>query len=152
MVEWHIDRSRTVVLLCSQMHEGGHEAVAAVQRVGGERMRVLVAVEQRQRAYAEAVAEAIGTLRPRLKVSVATPEGFEEELALLRPELVVCDRAEPAGSDEPLAWVEFLVDSDRPSRVRVGRRHRELTDPSFVELLAIVDEAWTLRCAMPVVA
>ena len=115
-------------------------------------MRVLVAVEQRHRAYAEAVAEAISTLRPRLKVSVAAAEGFGEELALLRPELVVCDRAEPAGSDEPLAWVEFLVDSDRPSRVRVGRRYRELTDPSFVELLAIVDEAWTLRCAMPVVA
>jgi hypothetical protein len=115
-------------------------------------MRVLVAVEHRHRAYAEGVAEAIGTLRPRLEVSVAAPEGFEEELALLRPELVDCDRAEPAGSDEPLAWVEFLVDSDRPSRVRVGRRHRELTDPSFVELLAIVDEAWALRSAMPVVA
>jgi hypothetical protein len=115
-------------------------------------MRVLVAVEQRHRAYAEAVAEAIGTLRPRLKVSVAAAEGFEEELALLRPELVVSDRAEPEGSDEPLGWVEFLVDSDRPSRVRVGRRHRELTDPSFVELLAIVDEAWTLSREMPVVA
>ena len=115
-------------------------------------MRVLVAVEHRHRAYAAAVAEAIGALRPRLEVSVAAPDGFEEELARLRPELVVCDRAEPAGSDEPLAWVEFLVDADRPSRVRVGRRLRELPDPSFVELLAIVDEAWTLRCAMPVVA
>jgi hypothetical protein len=111
-----------------------------------------MSVEKKHRAYGEAIAEAIGALRPHLKVSVAAPEQFEEEFARLGPELVVCDRPDPAGPGEPLAWVEFLVDADRPATVRVGERRRELANPSFIELLAIVDEAWTLVRTMPEVA
>ena len=117
-----------------------------------EQMRVLMSVERRPRVYGEAIAEAIGALRPRLQVSVAAPESFEEELTRLRPEVVVCDRPDPAESDDALAWVEFFVDADRPSEVRVGSRRREIMNPSFIELLAVVDEAWTLARAMPVVA
>ncbi len=115
-------------------------------------MRVLMSVERRHSAYGKAVAEAIGALRPRLQVSVVKPESFEEELARLRPEIVVCDRPHPAASDDALAWVEFFSDGDRPSEVRVGGRRREIVNPSFIELLAVVDEAWTLARAMPVVA
>jgi hypothetical protein len=115
-------------------------------------MRVLMSVERRHRTYGEAIAEAIGALRPRLQVSVVKPESFEEELARLRPDVVVCDRTDPAGSDDALAWVEFFADGDRPSKVRVGERRREIPNPSFIELLAVVDEAWSLVRAMPVVA
>ncbi len=115
-------------------------------------MRVLMSVERRHRTYGEAIAEAIGALRPRLQVSVVTPESFEEELTRLRPEVVVCDRPDPAGSDAALAWVEFFADDDRPSDVRVGGHRREIVNPSFIELLAVVDEAWMLARAMPVVA
>ncbi len=115
-------------------------------------MRVLMSVEKKHRAYAEAIAEAIGALRPHLKVSAATPERFEEELARLSPELVVFDRADPARPEETLAWVEYLVDDERPTRVRVGRRRRELANPSSIELLAIVDEARTLAHTIPEVA
>ncbi len=115
-------------------------------------MRVLMSVERRHRTYGEAIAEAIGALRPRLRVSVVVPENFEEELTRLRPEVVVCDRPDPVGPDDTLAWVEFFVDPDRPSEVRVGGRRREIMNRSFIELLAVVDEAWTLARAMPVVA
>ncbi len=115
-------------------------------------MRVLMSVSRRQRAYGDAVAEAIGALRPHLQVTVTAPESFEDELARLGPELVVCDRPAPAGQDETLAWVEFLMDGDRPARVRVGDSRRELFNPSFVELLSIVDEAWALARAIPEVA
>jgi hypothetical protein len=115
-------------------------------------MRVLVSVGRRHHTYGKAIAEAIGALRPRLQVSVAAPESFEEELTRLRPEVVVCDRPDPVGPDGTLAWVEFFVDADRPSEFRVGGRRREIIDPSFIELLAVVDEAWTLARAMPVVA
>ena len=115
-------------------------------------MRVLMSLERRNRTYGEAIAEAIGALRPRLQVSVAAPETFEEELTHLRPEVVVCDRPDSAGADDTLAWVEFFVGTGRPSAVRVGGRRREIVDPSFIELLAVVDEAWTLARAMPVVA
>jgi hypothetical protein len=115
-------------------------------------MRVLMSAERRHRTYGEAIAEAIGALRPRLQVSVVDSENFEEELTRLRPEVVVCDRPDPAGSDDTLAWVEFFVGADRPSAVRVGGRWREIMDPSFIELLAIVDEAWTHARAMPVFA
>ena len=115
-------------------------------------MRVLISMGRRHRTYGEAIAEAFGTLRSRLQISVVKPESFEEELAHLRPEVVVCDRPDPAGSDEALAWVEFFADDERPSEVRVGGHRRELVNPSFIELLAVVDEAWTLAGAMPVVA
>ncbi len=115
-------------------------------------MRVLMSVQKRHRAYGEAIAEAIGALRPHLQVSLAAPERFEAELRRLTPELVLCDRPDPAKPEETLAWVEFLVGADRPATVRVGGRRRELLDPSFIELLAIVDEAWALVRAVPVVA
>jgi hypothetical protein len=95
-------------------------------------MRVLISVERSHRAYGEVIAEAIGTLRPHLKVSVVAPEGFAEGLTRLRPERVACDQPDPAGPDETLAWVDFLVDSDRPATVRVGGRLRELVNPSLM--------------------
>ncbi len=115
-------------------------------------MRVLMSVERRHRTYGEAIAEAIGALRPRLQVTVVTPESFEEELTRLGPEVVVSDRPDPVGPDGALAWVEFFANTDRPSKVRVGGRRREIVNPSFIELLAVVDEAWELARAMPVVA
>ncbi len=112
----------------------------------------MMSVSRSHRAYGDAIAEAIGALRPHLEVSVAAPESFEEELARLGPELVVCDRPDPEGQGGTLAWVEFLVDGDRPARVRVGESRRELFDPSFVELLSIIDEAWALAREIPEVA
>jgi hypothetical protein len=115
-------------------------------------MRVLMSVGRRHRTYAEAIAEAIGALRPRLQVSVVAPESFEEELTRLRPEVVANDHPDPADPDDTLAWVEFFVDADCSSEVRVGGRRCEIMNPSFIELLAVVDEAWTLAHTMPVVA
>jgi len=115
-------------------------------------MRVLMSVEKKHRAYSEAVAEAIGALRPHLQVSVADPERFDEELARLEPELVLCDRPDPAKPGETLAWVAFLVDADGSATVRVGGRRREILNPSFIELLAIVDEVWALARTIPEVA
>jgi hypothetical protein len=130
-----------------------------MQRRGGtrekgraEQMRLLMSVARRHRTYGEAVAEAIGALRPRLQVTVVAPESFEEELTRLGPEVVVSDRPDPAGPDDALAWVEFFADSDHPSKVRVGGRRREIVNPSFIELLAVVDEAWELARAVAVVA
>ena len=62
----------------------------AGQEGGAKQVRGLKAVERRHRAYGAAIAEANGPLRPHLKVSVAAPEGLEEELTRLSPELVVC--------------------------------------------------------------
>jgi hypothetical protein len=115
-------------------------------------MRVLMSAGRRHRTYVEAVADAIGTLRPRLQVTVVTPESFEEELTRLRPEVVVCGRPDPAGPDDTIAWVEYFVDADRASKVRVGGRRCEIVNLSFIELLAVVDEAWELARAMPDVA
>lgn len=115
-------------------------------------MRVLLSVGRRHSAYGEALAEVIRALRPHLMVSLASPEVLELELARLGPELVVCGSPEPAGTSGALAWVEFYVDADRPTKVRVAGHRREVVDPSFIELLAVVDEAWTLARTMPVVA
>ena len=113
-------------------------------------MRVLMSVLKRHRAYGEAIAEAIGALRPHLKVSVAPPEAFEEELRHLSPELVVCNR--PCGAWRDARMGRVLVDADGAATFRVGGRRRELTRSSVIGLLAIVDEAWTLARSMPMVA
>jgi hypothetical protein len=108
-------------------------------------MRVLISVEQGHNAYGEAIAAAVGALRPHLNVSAAAPESFEESLARLRPEVVVCDRPDPARSEETLAWVELSVDPDLPTRVRVGRRRWEISTASLGRLLSVVDQASMLK-------
>lgn len=102
-------------------------------------MRVLVSFDRNHYAYGDALARAIEYSRPQFDVSVAGSEAFAAELSRLHPEVVISDRPKAAG--QAAAWVELTTDPDPVSRICVGGRCRRSRNPSFDELLAIVDEA-----------
>jgi hypothetical protein len=114
-------------------------------------MRVLVSFDERHRAYGDAIARAIGYSRPRLEVSVAEAGAFAGEVSRLRPEVVISDQPKADGLRDAggtaggaAAWVEIPTGPDPVSRICVGGRYRRSPNPSFDELLAVVDEAESL--------
>ena len=102
-------------------------------------MKVLVSFRKSHYSYGEAIGRALEHLRPRLEVSVAGSEELAEEVSRLRPDLVISDR--PKGADIIADWVEIPTDVYPVSRICVGGRCRRSRNPSFDELLAVVDEA-----------
>lgn len=114
-------------------------------------MRVLVSFDEHHRAYGDAIARAIGYSRPRLEVSVAETGAFAGEVSRLRPEVVISDQPKADGLRDAggtaggaAAWVEIPTGPDPVSRICVGGRCRRSPNPSFDELLAVVDEAESL--------
>jgi hypothetical protein len=97
----------------------------------------LVAFEDEYRAYGEALTEALRMVRPRAAVSSARADDLPEAVARLHPDLTISSRPDPGGVT---AWVELSMEPERPSRVRVGERRSETTNPDLDLLLSIVDE------------
>lgn len=106
-------------------------------------VRVLVSFDGRHHAYGDAITRAIEDYRPHLDVSVAGTGGFAAEASRLRPDLVISDRSKDAGVARGVvpAWVELPTGPDPVSRICVGGRFRRSRNPSFAELLSVVDEA-----------
>ncbi len=100
---------------------------------------MLVATEDEYRAYREVIAAGIETLRPGTEVTAIGLDQLEGELARLEPQVVVCTR--PAGSGVRLAWVELSLDPTRPTKISLGGRRSESTNPALETLLAVIDEA-----------
>lgn len=63
-------------------------------------------------------------------------------MSRLRPDVVISDR--PKGAGKAAAWVEIPTNLDLVSRICFGDRCRKPRNPSFTELLAVVDEAESL--------
>ncbi len=79
-------------------------------------------------------------LRPDTEVAAGGLDLLEGELARLDPEVVVCSRPQPAGSGVRPAWVELPLDPTRPTKVSLGGRRSESTNPTLEVLLAVIDE------------
>ena len=105
-------------------------------------MRVLVAFDEEYGVYGETIAEAIGRSRPGVQAQAIDWEALEEVVHRQDPHLVICN---PPVPDNPVstreAWVELSLDTERPSRVRLGEQRWETLNPSLEELLSVVDEA-----------
>ena len=100
-----------------------------------------MATEDEYRAHREVIAAGIETMRPGAEVTAAGLDRLEGELARLDPEVVVCSRPEPAGSGVRLAWVELPLNPTRPTKISIGGRRSESTNPTLETLLAVIDEA-----------
>ncbi len=105
--------------------------------------RILVAFEDDYRAYASALAKAIGAARPHLDVATVGLEALQTEMTRLDPHVIICSSPNPAPLEQQegnLAWVELCVDPHRPSKFCVGGRRWESLNPSLEELLGVVEE------------
>ena len=103
-------------------------------------MRILVSFEPGYLAYQGAIAASIRILRPHAEVQTTTPDALGEEVERLDPELVICTRPNTVDPGGRLAWVELSLESTRPSKVCVGGRHSEPTNPTLEMLLEVIDE------------
>ena len=103
-------------------------------------MRILVSFEPGYLAYQGVIAASIRILRPRAEVRTTTPDALGEEVERFDPELVVCNRPNTVDPGGRMAWVELSLESTRPSRVCVGGRHSEPTNPTLEALLEVIDE------------
>jgi hypothetical protein len=103
--------------------------------------RVLVALSEEYRAYEDAIASALRALRPQDEVATARLDRLLERIDALEPDLVMCGIPDPGRTP---AWVELSTDPGKPTRIRVGTRTSETTNPDLSLLLSLVEEAGRL--------
>jgi len=101
----------------------------------------LIAFEPEYRAYQGVIAAAIRVLRPHIEVETTDLDALEEEIQRLDPQLVICSRSNAADLGDRLAWVELSMDPMQPTKVSIGGRNSERTNPTLEVLLEVVDEA-----------
>jgi hypothetical protein len=107
-------------------------------------MRVLIAMQEEYRIYREAMAGSLRAMRPYLEVASADPTEFEERLESLKPQVVICGGRSFARRKWAIAWVDLAFDSvaslQRPARIWVDSRYREVLNPGFEDLVSLIDE------------
>ncbi len=99
-----------------------------------------MALEDDYRAYREMIAAGLRILRPGAEVENTTIEALEEELERFDPQVIICSGHEDVESSDRLAWIELSLDPTQPTKVRVGGRCLERTNPTVEELLEVIDE------------
>ncbi len=100
-----------------------------------------MAFEGDYRAYRDVLAVGIRILRPRAEVETADLEALEEEVRRFEPQMLICSRPKPMDSGIWPAWVELSLEPTRPTKISIGGRYFERTNPALEELLGVIDEA-----------
>jgi hypothetical protein len=107
-------------------------------------MRVLFATQDNYRVYRETMAGGLRALRPWIEVATAGPTDFEGRLKSFKPQVVICGGRSFARCKCPLVWVDLAFDSvkplQRPAQIWVHGRYREIPNPSFDDLISLIDE------------
>jgi hypothetical protein len=86
------------------------------------------------------IAACIRILRPHAEVETATLDTLGGEVERSDPELVICSGPNTVDPGGRIAWIELSLDSTPPSKVCVGGRYSESTNPTLEVLLAVIDE------------
>jgi hypothetical protein len=103
-------------------------------------MRLLIAFDENYRVYRDATAGAIRGIRPGVEVEVTTLEKLKERIQTFDPHLVICTRENSADPNGCIAWIGVSVDPLRPTKLCIGGRRSEHTNPSITVLLSALDE------------
>ena len=99
-----------------------------------------MAFEESYRTYRDTIAVALRLLRPETEVKSTTLDELEGELERFDPEVVICSGHKEVESSTRLAWIEFSVDPTMSTKISVGGRHFERTNPTVEELLEVIEE------------
>jgi hypothetical protein len=114
-------------------------------------VRVLLAFEGEYRVYGQALADAIRTFRSYVQVAVTDTGGLEAQVERFDPQLVICSSPIPSNSVDPklIASIELSPEPDQASRIRLGGRRWESTNPTLGKILYVVDETnWLYRASL----
>ncbi len=108
------------------------------------KVRVLVAFEDARSVYGEAIAVAVGELRPALDVRSAALAEIYRELRSFDPHVVVCSRPNGEHPGGRGAWVHVptedgATDEERLARVCLDGERWRTDGPPLAELLEVVD-------------
>ncbi len=114
-------------------------------RPRGTTVRVLVAFEDVRGVYGEAIARALGELRPGLEVRTAPLSEIGRELCSFDPHVVVCSEANGGRPGGRGAWVQVPTDDEageeeRPARLCLEGERWDTEGPALGEILAVIDE------------
>ena len=116
---------------------------------GGRRetkVRVLVAFEDVRGVYGEAIARALGELRPGLEVRTAPLPEIGRELRSFDPHVVVCSQLNGEHPGGRGAWVQVPTedgadgDEVRLARLCLEGERWDTEGPTLEEMLAVIDE------------
>jgi len=107
-------------------------------RDGVRRLRVLVA--NAPLSYRQAMAAAIGMLRPNVEVLLGEPEALDAEVGRLSPDVVVCSHVTPLVESRVLAWVDLYPDGDRQATLGIDGLRVETGGVELEDLLSIIDQ------------
>jgi hypothetical protein len=108
-------------------------------------VRVLVAFEDARGVYGEAIARALGELRPNLEVRRAPLAEIGRELRGFDPHVVVCSQLNGERPGGRGAWVQVPTDDGADGEERLARmclegEHWGTEGPTLAEILFVVDE------------
>jgi hypothetical protein len=108
------------------------------------KMRIMVALEDEYRIFREMIATAISILRPHVEVETAGLDALEEQIARFDPQAVICSRPntiiDPGGRPTRIE-LSLLLNPVQPSKVCIGGRYVERSNPMLETLLEVIDEA-----------
>ena len=99
-----------------------------------------MALEDDYRAYRETIAVGLQILRPDIKAEAVALEALEEELERFDPQVVICSGHEEVESEGIFAWIELSLELTQPTKISVGERYLERTNPTLKELVEIIHQ------------
>jgi hypothetical protein len=102
-------------------------------------IRVLVSFEEGYRAYGDAIAGALGDLRPRAEVAVAEPADLPAEVARISPHIVISSLPKAADPARTLAWVELPYEPGSAGTICFGGECLKAYGLDLGDLLAVID-------------
>ena len=108
-------------------------------------VRVLVSFEDVRGVYGEAIARALGELRPGLEVRRAPLAEIGRELCSFDPHVVVCSQPNGERPGGRGAWVQVPTDDGADDEERLAQlclegERWDTEGPTLDEILAVVDE------------
>ena len=114
-------------------------------RRGATKVRLLVAFEDARGVYREAIARALGELRPDLEVRSAPLADIYRELRGFDPHVVVCSQPNGEHPGGRGAWVQVPTDDGADDEERLAQLWLEgerwnTEGPTLGEILAVIDE------------
>ena len=102
-------------------------------------IRVIVSFEEEYHAYGDAIAGALGDLRPQAELAVAEPTDLPTEVERISPHLVISSLPKAADPARTLAWVELPYEPGAAGAICFGGECLKAYGLDLGDLLAVID-------------